>query len=135
MSPINFNVSNGVKYYKTVNEAFAAANPRMRHIFCPAEVAQEKNLTIIETLMFITKKIAQLSDIKVEGNTAKEVLESLKTSITPKKQNEIKILSKLMDCLESYKDRGAIGEVLLKQKIRREGGEILKEMKANGAKI
>lgn len=135
MNPIRFSVSNNVKYYKSVHEAFADANPQLKGFLCPELAAKEKNLTIIDTLTFIAKKLAQLSDIKIEGNNPQEVLESLKKAITPKKQKELAALGKLTEFLEQYKDRGPIGEVLLKQRLRREGGEILQELKATGAKI
>lgn len=103
-------IINQVKYYKTVNEAFVAANPHLKEILCP-QTAPNITLSLAETLLLMAQKLKDTTS------------------------NNLEKAKQLTELVKKYENRGQIGEVLLKQKIKREGGQILEEIKAQGIKI
>ena len=105
-------ISNRVKYYKTVEEAFAAANPSMRKFLCPqpgpadAARALVKKMEVLPSQDFAPENIV----------TFKDSMNALK-SILVSKTGELKILEALDKCL-NYISKGEIGEALFKMKLK-----------------
>lgn len=134
MFPIKF-VSNQVKYYKTVNEAFAAANPHMRSLLLNMNemTLAPKKVGVFEALFTLVNKALNLQN--TNKTLSKEMIEEALTLLKTKSSEESKNLLNIIELLKKYFNRGQIGEVLLKQKLQREGGQVLDEIKSLGLRI
>lgn len=135
MFPVRFSVSNQVKYYKTVNEAFAAANPLMRNVLLNMEpvTAAPRRVGAFEALFTLINRSIGKEPIKPQN--PKEMLEKSLELINPEKFKKSEFINNAVELLKKYINRGQVGEVLLKQKLQREGGQLLEEIKNLGLRI
>ena len=107
-------VSNSVRYYKTAQEAIAAANPSMRNFLCPTPGAKDAAAALVKRLgelkgqEFVPEKYATLSEMFAG---AKELFVN--------QGEELELLKSLEKCIKSMA-KGELGEAIFKLKLKRD---------------
>ena len=115
-------VTNGVRYYKTVQEAIAAANPSMRSFLYPQPGVKDAAKALVGELGGLGRQ-----GLDVENSaTMQDILGCLK-DFSKKHTEELKLLNVLEKCLK-YLAKGELGEVMFKTKLKqdKEFAEVLK---------
>ena len=100
-------------YFKSVEEAFAFANPGLRKLLLPKE-----NITPQQILT----KVSQLADKAKNGNAESRSI-------------SLEACRELTDKLINYIKRGAIGEVLFKQALKKDSSKLMEQIKSIGIEI
>ncbi len=111
-------VINSPIYFKNAKEAFVFANPHLGRILLPEKYAAAEKITP-------QKLLAEVSAL----------LEKSKTTASTADNKQIVLCKELSEKLANYIKKGAIGNILLKQALKKDGSKLMEQLKSAGIEI
>ena len=115
-------MSNQVRYYKTVQEAIASANPSMRKFLCATPGTKEATSALLKRL----GELKSQEFIPENYSTLGDLFTSVKNLVSS--QGEEQTLVKALEKCISFLSKGEVGDAIFKLKLKQDKGfaEVLK---------